>query len=57
MKTGGIDFWTVATPVTGLLVGFVVAGETDNFWAPIIAAFLGAGAVRGVQYLAEKREN
>ncbi|MCC0016317.1 MAG: hypothetical protein H6878_08605 [Rhodobiaceae bacterium] len=57
MKTDGIDFWTVATPVTGLLVGFVVAGETDNFWAPIIAAFLGAGAVRGVQYLAEKREN
>ena len=54
MEKGGLDFWTVATIATGFLLGFAVATQTESFWPPIIAAFIGAGLVRGLQYLATK---
>ena len=50
----GWDFWNIATPVTGLGFGFAVASQSEGFWPPVIAAFIGAGLVRGVQYLAVK---
>ena len=54
MEKSRLDFWTVATVATGFLFGFAVATQTESFWPPIIAAFIGAGLVRGVQYLAMK---
>ncbi|MEZ5839676.1 MAG: hypothetical protein R3D02_04360 [Hyphomicrobiales bacterium] len=53
-QKSGYDFWNIATPVTGLLFGFGVATQTEGFWPPVIAAFVGAGLVRGVQHLAVK---
>ncbi|MCC2111877.1 MAG: hypothetical protein KDJ16_07580 [Hyphomicrobiales bacterium] len=52
MTNGGLDFWTLAVPVTGLALGFLVAMNTEGFWPPVIAAFIGAGMVRGIQYFA-----
>ena len=52
MKREGLDFWTLAVPVTGLALGVLVAMNTEGFWPPVIAAFLGAGMVRAIQYLA-----
>ncbi len=52
MNRQDLDFWTLAVPVTGIALGVLVAMNTEGFWPPVIAAFLGAGMVRGIQYLA-----